>query len=148
MTKQNNKSSNVTRLQSLSQWMNSSRLGKVYALRILAITVYGLLIPQEIEYADSFLLAMITIGYAAIEMVCCMAFISTVNPNDVKLREIVFAATIWLSTFWLVALAFSHVVLSDALILYYKPITYALEAVLLTSLIMEIRACWVQRPAF
>lgn len=148
MTKQSNKSSNVTRLPSLFQWMNSSRLGKVYVLRILAIIVYGLLIPQEIEYADSFLLAMITVGYAGIEMVCCMAVISTANPDDVKLREIVFAAALWLSSVCLVALAFSHVVLSDALILYYKPITYALEAVLLASLIMEIRACWEQRPEF
>lgn len=148
MTKQSNKSSSVIRSPSLFQWMNSSRLGKVYALRILAITVYSLLIPQEIEYADSFLLAMITVGYAGIEMVCCMAVVSVLNPNDVKLREIVFVAALWVSTFCLVALAFSHIVLSDALILYYKPITYALEAVLLASLIMEIRACLVQRPAF
>lgn len=148
MTKQNNKSSNVIRSPSLFQWMNSSRLGKVYALRVLAIIVYGLLIPQEIEYADSFLLAMITVGYAGIEMLSCMYLLSIVNMHTVKSRELVFGLALWLSAFWLVVLAFSHVVLSDALILYYKPITYALEAVLLASLIMEIRACLVQRPAF
>ena len=148
MTNQSNKSSSVTRSPSLFQWMSSSRLVKVYALRILAIAVYGLLIPQEIEYADSFLLAMITVGYAGIEMLSCMYLLSIVNLHSVKYRELVFGLTLWLSAFGLVVLAFSHVVLSDALILYYKPITYALEAVLLTSLIMEIRACWEQRPEF
>lgn len=148
MTKQSNKSSNVIRSPSLFQWMNSSRLGKVYALRILAIIVYSLLIPQEIEYADSFLLAIITLGYAGIEMISCMYQLSIVNLHSVKYRELVFGFTLWLSAFALVVLAVSQIVLSDALVLYYKPITYALEAVLLASLIMEIRACWEQRPAF
>lgn len=149
MTKKASRFSSLTRLPSAFRRMSSASLVKPYLVRTALIAAYGYLIPWEIASADSGLLASIWVGYAIIEMA-----IMQMVMNDSKAEthcatcELVFALTLWVSALWLTVFAFSHIVLSGALVLYYKPITYALEAVLLAALIMETRACSEQKPAF
>ena len=149
MTSKGTKCSNQTHSLSAFLRLSSSSLAKAYILRIILISALSLSIPYEVTAAESLFLATITASYAAIECIVCAYLIgSKLRSGTVSVNDLAFLLTLWLSALWLSLLAFSHAVLSDSLVVYDTPITYALEAILLALLIRETLACLRQNPAF